>query len=296
MRIALFSKHIAESRAAGVLQLMLDLQTRGLNLKIHKDLAEFLVAHGYQLTSEIFTELPSDTDFLFSLGGDGTILESAQLVRDSGVPVLGINTGRLGFLSTVNLDSAAAAIDALLQNRFRLEERMMLSVRSENFDFGKYAVALNEVSLLNSRRNSLIAVHAYVNGNFLASYWADGLIVSTPTGSTAYSLSCGGPIVMPGSSSFLLTPIAPHNLNVRPFVIPSDSVVRLRPEGRDDEYLLTIDSRSFTIDSDTEVELSLAPARFRLAWVEDDEFFKTLRNKLGWGVDVRSKKKRKSSH
>lgn len=170
----------------------------------------------------------------------------------------------------------------------------MISVRSDSIDLGSYAVALNEVSLLNSRRNSLIAVHAFVNGNFLASYWADGLIVSTPTGSTAYSLSCGGPIVMPGSSSFLLTPIAPHNLNVRPFVIPSDSVVKLRPEGRDDEYLLTIDSRSFTIDSDTEVELSLAPTRFRLAWVEDDEFFKTLRNKLGWGIDVRSRKKKKS--
>ncbi len=294
MRIALFSKHINESRAAGVLQLMSDMHSRGIVIKVHHVLSEFLISHGHQKSFEIFTELPSDTDFLFSLGGDGTMLESAQLIRDSGVPVLGINTGRLGFLSTVNLDNASAAVDALLENRFRLEERMMISVRSDSIDLGSYAVALNEVSLLNSRRNSLIAVHAFVNGNFLASYWADGLIVSTPTGSTAYSLSCGGPIVMPGSSSFLLTPIAPHNLNVRPFVIPSDSVVKLRPEGRDDEYLLTIDSRSFTIDSDTEVELSLAPTRFRLAWVEDDEFFKTLRNKLGWGIDVRSRKKKKS--
>lgn len=227
-------------------------------------------------------------DFLISVGGDGTILETATLVRDSGIPVLGINTGRLGFLSHVDADHYGQAIEALQQGRFSLDRRSLIEVRCNNTAFGDFPYALNEVTVLNSARNSMISINVQVNDTFMSTYWADGLIVATPTGSTAYSLSCGGPIVTPESSAWVLTPIAAHNLNVRPVILSDSNRITLQASGRDHQFLLSLDSRSFTINEGSRLELSRAPFSINLIRLQGQGFFDTIHTKLGWAVDKRN--------
>lgn len=225
---------------------------------------------------------------LISIGGDGTLLDTVRIVRDSHIPILGINTGRLGFLSHVSIDGIEEALHALLNGNYQLDKRSLIKLSSPQREFSAFPYALNEITLLNKGRNSMITVHAEVDGQYMTTYWADGLIVATPTGSTAYSLSCGGPIIMPGSNSFILTPIAPHNLNVRPFVLPDSCEITLKAEGRDPEFLLTLDSKSFTIDQETVVKLSRAPFDLHLVTFEGNNFFNTIRNKMNWGMDKRN--------
>ncbi len=227
-------------------------------------------------------------DFLVSIGGDGTVLDSVSLVMNSGIPILGINTGRLGFLSNIDADSVIRAADSLLSNDFELDERSLLEVECENLDLGRFNFALNEVTIHKKDTSSMITIHTYLDHTFVNSYWADGLIISTPTGSTAYSLSCGGPIVMPGSQNIVLTPIAPHNLNVRPLVIPQTGELNLTADGRDESFYLTLDSRSYTVPNTSKVTVKQCDFSISLINLKEQNFFSTIRNKLHWGIDRRN--------
>lgn len=233
-------------------------------------------------------ELRGKIDYMLSLGGDGTFLETITYVRDSGIPILGINTGRLGFLANVAKTEIHAAIDALAEKKFSIDTRALLSVHTSTGLFGELNYGLNELTMLKKDSSAMITIHAYINGDYLNSYFADGLIISTPTGSTAYSLSCGGPLVMPGSQNFVITPIAPHNLNVRPLVISDNNTITLKVEGRSSHYLVSLDSRSEVINASIELTLKKANFCVNLIKLENQSFFNTIRNKLLWGLDKRN--------
>jgi len=293
VKVALYGKRFDEAHNHGVEKLTESLVRRGIGITVHDKFQSFLTSRvTLPATATVFSSYSElqDVSFFISIGGDGTLLETAQIIRDSKIPVVGVNTGRLGFLSNVSLDNIEQCLEAMINKEYQLDPRSLIEVRSAQQSFGDFPYALNEITLLNKQRNSMITVHAYVNDLFMSTYWADGLIVSTPTGSTAYSLSCGGPIVMPESNSLILTPIAPHNLNVRPFVISNTSKISLRAEGRDPSFLLTLDSRSFSVDNETIIELTRAPFQLNLVSFPGQSFFNTIRQKMGWGLDVRSKK------
>lgn len=227
-------------------------------------------------------------DFMLTLGGDGTILKSLTTVRDCGVPVLGINLGRLGFLATVEKRRISESIDLLVKGQYTIQERDMLYLESNVPLFGDMAYALNDFTILKRDTSSMITIHTYINGGYLNSYWADGLIVATPTGSTGYSLSCGGPIIFPQSGNFVITPVAPHNLNVRPIVIRDDSVISFEIEGRAENFLCTLDSRFETITSSHQLAVRRNDFPARLVSLADSDFLDTLRSKLHWGEDARN--------
>lgn len=227
-------------------------------------------------------------DYLITIGGDGTILDAVTVVRNSGIPILGINTGRLGFLANVAKEEIDKAIDSLIQGKFEITERNTIMMQTSDEQQFEPNFGLNEVTVSRKGTTSMITVHTYINGEYLNSYWADGLIIATPTGSTGYSLSSGGPIMMPGSENFVITPIAPHNLNVRPFVIPNDSKIRLKIEGRENEYLASLDSRIYTKSNEVELFLQKSESVIKLVQTDLQDFPHTLRNKLMWGLDRRN--------
>ncbi len=231
--------------------------------------------------------LPKELDFLFSLGGDGTFLETVNLVRDSGIPVLGVNIGRLGFLSYISQENIAESLESVFSGKFDIEERMLLKVEPSGTVMNELDVALNEVRIY-KHSGSLITIHVKVNDEFLSAYWADGLLLSTPTGSTAYNLSVGGPIVVPESNTFVLSPIAPHNLTVRPLVLPDSSELQLSVDTRDPQFQLAIDSRTMDLDVDTIVTVRKAEYTMKMVRIENISFYSTLRNKLMWGADKRN--------
>lgn len=196
-----------------------------------------------------------DYDILICLGGDGSILDSLSIVRDSGVPVFGINTGRLGFLSSISTEDIKQPLSEILKGNIKYDRRSVLKLTTKSNHFGDINYALNEVTVHKKDSSSMMIIHTYVDGHYLNSYWADGLIISTPTGSTGYNLSCSGPIIMPGSDVFIITPIAPHNLNVRPLIIPDNKKITLKLEGRDTEFLVALDARSEPINIDEELTI-----------------------------------------
>jgi len=233
--------------------------------------------------------LPPDCYCMISIGGDGTLLDTLPFVRNSGIPVLGINTGRLGFLSSVSTDSMTDSVRALLDRKIRIDERSLLRLESSPEElFGSFPYALNEVTILKRDNTTMISISAYVNDRYLNTYWADGLIVATPTGSTGYSLSCGGPIISPDSENFIITPIASHNLTVRPIIIKDNSTVRLRVEGRVKSYLIVMDSRSIPMEHSVDIYIKKAQYKVNLISIENQDFFQTIRNKLAWGFDKRN--------
>ncbi|MBI1224801.1 MAG: NAD kinase [Bacteroidetes bacterium] len=227
-------------------------------------------------------------DFIITLGGDGTILAAAIQVREMGVPILGINLGRLGFLATVGKDQIATAIGLLVEGGYTVGERSTLHLESEPTLFGNTPFALNDFTILKRDTSSMITIHAFVNGAYLNTYWADGIVVATPTGSTGYSLSCGGPIVFPDSNNFVLTPVAPHNLNVRPLVIADSATISFEVEGRTDNFLCTLDSRHEIITSDNKIAVRRGDFPIKVVQLLDDSFLDTMRKKLNWGVDLRN--------
>ncbi len=227
-------------------------------------------------------------DFVITLGGDGTILAAATQIRDMGVPILGINLGRLGFLATVGKEQIATAISLLARGEYSIGQRSTLCLESEPALFGEIPYALNDFTILKRDTTSMITIHTFVNGAYLNTYWADGLIVATPTGSTGYSLSCGGPIVFPDSNNFVLTPVAPHNLNVRPLVIADSATVSFEVEGRAENFLCTLDSRHEIINSDNKIAVRKGDFSIKVVQLLDDGFLDTIRKKLGWGVDLRN--------
>jgi NAD+ kinase len=228
-------------------------------------------------------------DLLVAIGGDGTVLEAAVFVRDSEIPVLGVNTGRLGFLSNVGTEEVDLAMDAVAAGKVWFEPRLMLQIAVDGMELGDFPFALNEVAIMKRDTSSMVAVEVLRDDVFVNNYWADGLIVSTPTGSTAYSLSAGGPIVMPGSEVLCINPVAPHNLNNRPLIIPSEGELQLVADGRENQFLLSLDSRMFILDGGRKVSVTTAPFRFVLMNLEHQEFFSTVRAKMHWGIDPRDR-------
>lgn len=227
-------------------------------------------------------------DFVITLGGDGTILHAVTEVRDSEVPILGINLGRLGFLASIEKDYIKDAIRLLKRGMYSFDERTLLYLETNRSLFGETRFALNDLTLLKRDTSSMIIIHVYINGAYLSSYWADGIIVSTPTGSTGYSLSCGGPIIFPNSGNFVITPVAPHNLNVRPIVISDNSVISFEVEGRAENFLCTLDSRFETVTAEDQLAIRKADFKVRLIQLRDRSFLRTIREKLTWGVDRRN--------
>lgn len=227
-------------------------------------------------------------DFVITLGGDGTILHAVTEVRDSEVPILGINLGRLGFLASIEKDYIKDAIDLLKRGMYSFDERSLLYLETNYPLFGDTRFALNDLTLLKRDTSSMITIHVYINGAYLSSYWADGIIVATPTGSTGYSLSCGGPIIFPNSGNFVITPVAPHNLNVRPIVISDTSVVSFEVEGRAENFLCTLDSRFEMIRSKDQLAIRKADFKVRLVQLRNRSFLRTIREKLTWGTDQRN--------
>ena len=292
MRIAIFGRSTSDNIAPHVADLFSKLEKFDVELVIYEQFYSFLQQKGLiQSGYKTFTghdELQGKVDYLFSIGGDGTLLETIYLVRNSGIPILGINTGRLGFLASVSRSEIDAALQLIRNKEYTMDKRDLIKVETSVNLFGDVNYALNEITVLKKDSSAMMTIHAFVNGEFLNSYWADGLIIATPTGSTAYSLSCGGPIVVPGSENFVITPIAPHNLNVRPIVISDNNVVTLKVEGRSEHYLVSLDSRTEVIDSSVELTARKAEFHINLLRLKGQHFFKTIREKLMWGLDRRN--------
>jgi len=237
-----------------------------------------------------FSSLDTSFDLLISIGGDGTILRAITYVRDLSIPIIGINTGRLGFLATIKKNDIEKAIDNIINGNYRISERSLLTITTEpeNKDLLDFNVALNEIAVSRKNTTSMITVETNLNNEYLTSYWADGLIVSTPTGSTGYSLSCGGPVITPETNSFALTPIAPHNLNARPLVIQDSTEIKLRVSGREDSYLVSLDSRIATLDNNSTIIIKKADFKIKMIELTGESFLHTLREKLLWGEDKRN--------
>jgi len=234
--------------------------------------------------------LDTSFDLLISIGGDGTILRAITYVRDLSIPLIGINTGRLGFLATIKKNDIEKAIDNIINGNYRISERSLLTITTEpeNKDLLDFNVALNEIAVSRKNTTSMITVETSLNNEYLTSYWADGLIVSTPTGSTGYSLSCAGPVITPETNSFALTPIAPHNLNARPLVIQDSTEIKLRVSGREDSYLVSLDSRIATLDNNSTIIIKKADFKIKMIELIGESFLHTLREKLLWGEDKRN--------
>jgi NAD+ kinase len=237
-----------------------------------------------------YSDLNSSYDLMFTLGGDGTFLRAVTFVRDLNIPILGINMGRLGFLATIQKENIRSSIKSLIDKDFSIKERSLLTVKAskKNIALEEINFALNEITVARRNTTSMITVKTYLDDEYLTSYWADGLIVATPTGSTGYSLSCGGPVINPRAKSLVLTPIAPHNLNARPLVIPDDIEIKLKVTGREKKALISLDSRTSVIDNETEILIKRAPFTIKTIQLKEQTFFKTLREKLLWGEDKRN--------
>ena len=292
MKIALYGKKIDSTHTAEIKMLFEQLQQKSISFLVHTHLQKSISKHELAVSEDLnyfnsYEDLKEQKiSFLLSIGGDGTFLDTILLVRDLDIPILGINTGRLGFLSNTPTTEIQIALDDLVKGKFSIEKRSMLRLDSDKKRFGHKNHALNEISILKSDSSSMITIHTELNGTHLNSYWTDGLIIATATGSTAYSLSCGGPIMMPGSGNFVITPIAPHNLNVRPIVIDDDAVLKITVESRAEKNLVALDSRSEELKNG-EV-LTIQKADYKISIVQLESFVTSLRNKLNWGLDQRN--------
>ena len=287
MRVAIYGRKINKQTSAFFVEVLKHINDFGWKAILEEELKEQLVAKaGISTTYETFNDhkdFHSGFDLLISLGGDGTFLKSVSYIRDSGVPIMGINTGRLGFLSNISKDHIYDKLAQVRMKQFEFQRRSLLRVSTPGDLFGEENFALQKKDT-----SSMVTVHAYLDKKFLNSYWADGLIVATPTGSTAYSLSCGGPIITPGCQVHILTPIAPHNLNVRPVVVPDHMPISLSVEGRDRSYLLSLDGVSKQIKQGEEVVVTKAEFMINVIKFEDNNFLDTIRNKMLWGIDTRN--------
>lgn len=291
MHCAIFGHRLEPEFVPAVGRFIQQLGDAGCTFRVHQKFMPFIDKLQYiKGRSQVFSShvdlLPCD--MVFSIGGDGTLLDSIPLVRDSGVPVLGINTGRLGFLSNISTNEVDEAARFVAERRYKLDPRTLIQVNKGKAGFSDFNFALNEVTLHKKDSAGMINADVFWDGVYMNSYWADGLIVSTPTGSTAYSLSCGGPIVMPGTSSFVVTPIAPHNLNMRPAVIPDSGKITLTPSGRDESAWLTLDSKSYEVMMGQEIILEKADFKVNLIDLDYQTYFGTIRNKMMWGRDSRN--------
>ena len=292
MRIAIYSRGIESNQHQDIRILLDEFAALGVEPVFYQDFFnQFYSSIDLKAKYSTFNS-PDDLDdsiaCIMSLGGDGTLLDTVTLVRDRGTPVVGINYGRLGFLANIGKEDLHTALVALVNHTFVLDERTLIHLDANIPLFGKDPYALNEFSLHKKDSSPMIKIHTYLNGEFLNTYWADGLIVATPTGSTGYSLSCNGPVVFPESGSFVITPVSPHNLNIRPIVVPDDNIISFEVEGRTDGFLVTLDSRREIVTK--EVQLAVRKEKFgiNLIRLNENNFLQTLRNKLSWGLDKRN--------
>ncbi len=292
MRVAIFGNTYHDIKSAQTIRLIELLQERGAELCIDSRYYEFLVAHtAIDLPlAELIEGYDFEADVALSIGGDGTFLNTAERVGDKGIPILGINTGRLGFLADVSQEEIEQVVDDLFARDYQVEERSVLQFATESMPSEiTHPFALNEITVLKRASSSMIAIHTYINGNFLNTYQADGLIVATPTGSTAYSLSVGGPVIDPQVTGCVITPVAPHSLNVRPLVVNDTTEICLEVESRNHNFLVSVDGRSAMLGSDQRVYIRKADFNIRVVKRNDHLFYDTLRNKLMWGADKRVK-------
>ena len=293
MKIAIYGRQFNNTVLPHVQQIFNILAEQNIETLVHDKYNHFISGKiffpkKFQIYRNYQDLMSTDVDVMISLGGDGTLLDTVTLIRDSNIPVIGINFGRLGFLASINKDDISSAINSLINKEYTLDKRVQLCIESELNLFGNENFALNDVTIHKRDTSAMMIVHAYLNGDFLNSYWADGLIVATPTGSTAYSLSCGGPIMFPGSGNMVVTPISPHNLNVRPIVLSDTNVLSFEIEGRSSKYLLTCDSRTEVIDTSIKVRVKKADFGINLIRLNNENYLSTLRNKLLWGIDTRN--------
>lgn len=291
LKIAIYSRNLNNNQEEFILELLKKLLNKGLEILIFSPL--FSSIKNQPIFLENIKTFNSSEDllgvnYMFSVGGDGTLLESVSFAKKNNIPILGINTGRLGFLTSASIQEIDHTINQVLNKEYDLDTRSLLDVKIDGDPFGNLNFALNEVTIQKKDSSSMIIIHAYLNDVFLNSYWADGLIVATPTGSTAYSLSCNGPIVLPNSGNMIITPIAPHNLNVRPLVIPDDIEVKLKIEGRADNCLVAVDYQSKTISMDSEIIVKKSHEKISLIRLKNHDYLSTLRGKLMWGIDKRN--------
>lgn len=292
MKVALYTNKISEEQVPYIKQLLEALKTNNIGVLLcrffHEATSPFIV---YEKDIEIVDDdkiSEQCIDIFLCIGGDGTLLNSIQHIKDNNIPVMGINTGRLGFLANTAKENINESIRLIKEGKYTLDKRQLLKLETDNHLFGDLNFALNELTIHKNVSSSMITIHTYVDNVYLNSYWADGLIISTPTGSTAYSLSCGGPIVLADTETFIITPIAPHNLNVRPVVISNKKKITLKVDGRSHNYLVSLDSRSTPIEPDAVLTISLADFTVNLVRLEGQGFYNTIRNKLLWGLDKRN--------
>jgi NAD+ kinase len=291
-KVLVFGQDLIEENKIYCDDLFTKLQEEGIEIYLYEKffhaLQKFKVEIQHNGIISSYEEVVEiNPEFVITLGGDGTILNAVTLVRDTGIPIIGINLGRLGFLAIGEKTSIGDLIDDLMQGHYKLEKRSLLSLDSNTSLFGNANIALNDFTIHKYASSSVVVIHTYVDDNYLNSYWADGLIVATPTGSTGYSMSCGGPIVLPGSGNFVITPVAPHHLTIRPIVIPDTSVITFRIEGRSDNFLCTLDARYKPITSKHKLSVRKAEYSINLVVLEGRDFIRNIYNKLHWGKDSR---------
>lgn len=294
MKIAIYGQYYHSNTQESIEQLLDILSEKEVSVFIENDFFN-IIRHESEFPAKLdgfktFETLDNTFTLLVSIGGDGTILRAITYVRDLSIPIVGINTGRLGFLATIQTNQINTAINDIINGHYKISERTLLCVETqpENSDLLKTNFALNEIAVSRKNTTSMITVETHLNDEYLTSYWADGLIISTPTGSTGYSLSCGGPVITPETDSFVLTPIAPHNLNARPLVIPDNTEIKLKVSGREEHYLISLDSRIATLHNATSVTIKKANFEIKMVELLQESFIDTLRKKMLWGEDKRN--------
>lgn len=291
MKIGVHGKEFTRQSAPFIQRIFEILTHHGVELFVSAKFAGLLKQSAFR-NFKWNTYQPNDSlpqlNLFISIGGDGTLLESVAHIGRTEIPVLGINTGRLGFLATISRDETERALEHVLQGSYTLDKRAVLKLETDQGIFGALNFALNDFTVVKKDTSAMITIHTFVDGEFLNSYWADGIIVSTPTGSTGYSLSCGGPLIFPRSGNFVLTPVSPHNLTVRPIILSDTSEISFQVDGRSKKFLVTLDSRIATVDNTVKLTVRKADFIVNLIQLEGHHYFKTLRQKLNWGLDIRN--------
>ncbi len=292
MIFAVHGRPFKEDNIPYVQHLLSYLQKKEIQCVINESFVDYLLQCNIILPTS-FTTFKNKTDLgkphlMLSIGGDGTLLESATFIGNQNIPLVGINTGRLGFLATTPREELEGSVDELISGSYKISERTLIKLISEENLFGDLNFAMNEFALTKRDSSSMITVHTYIDGEFLNSYWADGLLVSTPTGSTGYSLSCGGPLVHPKTENFIITPISPHNLNVRPMIVPDSCHISFEIEGRNQNFLISLDSRAEIVSSNVKLSVKKEDFKIQLVELKNYNYYKTLRSKLNWGLDARN--------
>jgi NAD+ kinase len=294
MKVAIYGQYYQNDTKPIIRDIFSFLNKNNVDLHVEANFLKILyekkIVQKEYKTYSCYKDLDTTFDILISIGGDGTILRATTYVRNLGIPILGVNAGRLGFLAKVQKEKITEFMQMVLEKKYTISQRTLLSIQCSprNKELKELNFALNEVSVNRKDTTSMITIETYINEEYLTSYWADGLIISTPTGSTGYSLSCGGPVIMPQVKSLVITPIAPHNLNARPLVITDDMKIKLKVSGREPKFLISLDSRIIALDNETEIHIKKSPFKINMVEISEESFLKTLRSKLLWGEDKRN--------